>query len=396
MTSPNGTSQKEDAERDAPRDEPSSDVALTARNLDDERCTRQGLGTGAQYLEPLRQRGRSRSLHPPSVAALSRPPTRSSRDALQCPCRQPKRGSPALPSTERTPMSPPAPETVAALMPQLKDELARARRDPVDLGPRLSRSTRGPRCSRPATRSSSCFASSASQLDTLELPDTAPVILGEIPGPQGAPTVLLYGHYDVVPVGDESKWESPPFEATERDGAIYGRGSADSKSNILMHVGALRAWDGKPPVGIKIVIEGQEETGSAFTTYPPTRPELFAADAMVDRRHGEHPARRADAHDRPPRDGGRHHRGADARRPEALGPVRRRGARCAPRRAPRARVDARRRTATSPSKDCGARSGPARPSATRSSASSPRSRRACRSSAPAGSASASGRALRSP
>ena len=82
-------------------------------------------------------------------------------------------------------------------------------------------------------------------------------------------------------MGDESKWESPPFEATERDGAIYGRGSADSKSNILKHIGALRAWQGKPPVGIKIVIEGQEETGSAFTTYPPTRPELFAADAMV-------------------------------------------------------------------------------------------------------------------
>ena len=85
----------------------------------------------------------------------------------------------------------------------------------------------------------------------------------------------------MVPVGEEAKWESPPFEASERDGAIYGRGSADSKSNILMHIGALRAWGGKPPVGIKIVIEGQEETGSAFSTFPPTRPELFACDAMV-------------------------------------------------------------------------------------------------------------------
>lgn len=118
-------------------------------------------------------------------------------------------------------------------------------------------------------------------LDPLELPDTAPVIVGEIPAPGGAPTVLLYGHYDVVPAGDEEKWESPPFVATERDGAIYGRGAADSKSNILMHLGALRVFDGKPPVGIKIVIEGMEEIGSAFSTFPPSRPEPFAADAMV-------------------------------------------------------------------------------------------------------------------
>ena len=118
-------------------------------------------------------------------------------------------------------------------------------------------------------------------IGAIDLPETAPVITGEIPAPEGAPTVLLYSHYDVVPVGDESKWESPPFEASERDGAIYGRGAADTKSNILMHVGALRAWNGRPPVGIKIVIEGQEEVGSVLTTFPPTHPELFAADAMV-------------------------------------------------------------------------------------------------------------------
>jgi acetylornithine deacetylase/succinyl-diaminopimelate desuccinylase-like protein len=119
-------------------------------------------------------------------------------------------------------------------------------------------------------------------LDPLELPDTAPVLRGEIPAPAGAPTILLYSHYDVVPVGDEAKWESPPFEATERDGAIYGRGAADTKSNILMHVGAIRAWGGTPPVGIKVLIEGQEEVGGgAFSTFPTIRPELFAADAMV-------------------------------------------------------------------------------------------------------------------
>ena len=118
-------------------------------------------------------------------------------------------------------------------------------------------------------------------IHSLELPDTAPVVLGEIPAPEGAPTVLLYGHYDVVPAGDEEKWDSPPYELTERDGALYGRGSADTKSNILAHVGALRAWEGRPPVGIKVVIEGQEEVGSALNDYPATHPELFRADAML-------------------------------------------------------------------------------------------------------------------
>ena len=127
------------------------------------------------------------------------------------------------------------------------------------------------------------FASAGVQnLGALDLPDTAPVLIGDIPAPAGAPTVLLYSHYDVVPAGDEALWTSPPFEPVERDGAIYGRGSADSKANIIAHVGALRAWDGKPPVGIKLVIEGQEEVGGgALTTYPPTAPADFACDAMV-------------------------------------------------------------------------------------------------------------------
>jgi acetylornithine deacetylase/succinyl-diaminopimelate desuccinylase-like protein len=115
----------------------------------------------------------------------------------------------------------------------------------------------------------------------LDLPNTFPIVTGEIPAPRGAPTVLLYGHYDVVSAGDESKWKSPPFEPTERDGALYGRGTSDSKANVIAHVGALRAFDGKPPVGIKVVIEGQEEVGSAFNTYPPLEPGRFACDAMV-------------------------------------------------------------------------------------------------------------------
>ncbi len=119
------------------------------------------------------------------------------------------------------------------------------------------------------------------EVKTLSLPDTAPCVVGEIPAPPGAPTVLLYSHYDVVPAGDEALWSSPPFEPTERDGALYGRGASDSKANVMMHVGALRALDGRPPVGVKLIIEGQEEVGSALNAYPTTNPEVFRSDAML-------------------------------------------------------------------------------------------------------------------
>jgi acetylornithine deacetylase/succinyl-diaminopimelate desuccinylase-like protein len=174
------------------------------------------------------------------------------------------------------------PGNVSSLLPQLKEDLARLVAIP-------SVSEWGfPEHTHPALLEAheaivELFRDAGVEdLDTLALPDTAPIITGKIPGPPGAPTVLLYGHYDVVPAGDESKWETPPFEATERDGAIYGRGTADSKSNLLVHVGALRAWDGRPPVGIKLLLEGQEEVGSPLEEgYPSANPEPFRADAIV-------------------------------------------------------------------------------------------------------------------
>ena len=119
------------------------------------------------------------------------------------------------------------------------------------------------------------------RMKVLSLPDTPPILTGEIPAPDGAPMVLLYAHYDVQPAGDERLWESPPFDPIERDGAIYGRGAADDKSGIVTHVGALRAFHGRPPVGVKVVIEGQEEYGGAFDGYPRERPDLFHADAIL-------------------------------------------------------------------------------------------------------------------
>lgn len=120
------------------------------------------------------------------------------------------------------------------------------------------------------------------QVERLDLPDTAPVVVAEVPPPTpGAPTVLLYGHYDVQPPGDEALWLSPPFEPTPVEGGLRARGIADDKANIIVHLGVLRAFEGRPPVGLKIVLEGQEEYGSAFDDYPPTDPDRFACDAMV-------------------------------------------------------------------------------------------------------------------
>ncbi len=171
-------------------------------------------------------------------------------------------------------------DKVRSLLPELKTDLARLVAIPSVSSPGF------PEPRRPILDAHDLIVqllrdAGVEQLTSLELPDTAPVIIGEIPAPVGAPTVLLYGHYDVVTAGNEANWTSPPFEPTEHDGAIFGRGTADSKSNILMHVGALRAWDGRPPVGIRLVLEGQEEVGSTLTTFAPEHPELFACDAMV-------------------------------------------------------------------------------------------------------------------
>jgi acetylornithine deacetylase/succinyl-diaminopimelate desuccinylase-like protein len=119
-------------------------------------------------------------------------------------------------------------------------------------------------------------------VERLDLPGTAPVVYAEIPPPDpDAPTVLLYGHYDVQPPGDESLWLSPPFTPTPVEGGLRARGIADDKANVIAHLGVLRAYGGRPPTGLKIVLEGQEECGSAFDDYPPTDPGRFACDAMV-------------------------------------------------------------------------------------------------------------------
>ncbi|MEZ6112316.1 MAG: dipeptidase [Pirellulaceae bacterium] len=100
-----------------------------------------------------------------------------------------------------------------------------------------------------------------------ELIDTAghPIVYAESPAVPGAPTVLVYGHYDVQPPDPLNEWLTPPFEPTRRDGNIYARGATDDKGQMLTHVKSAQAWmetEGHLPVQLKFLIEGEEEVGS--------------------------------------------------------------------------------------------------------------------------------------
>jgi succinyl-diaminopimelate desuccinylase len=112
-----------------------------------------------------------------------------------------------------------------------------------------------------------------------------PLVYAESPAVPGAPTVLVYGHYDVQPVDPLDLWTSPPFEPARRNGNIYARGATDDKGQVFTHIASARAWldvHGKLPVRLKYLIEGEEEVGSAgLEEYLPRATDRLSCDCVV-------------------------------------------------------------------------------------------------------------------
>ena len=135
---------------------------------------------------------------------------------------------------------------------------------------------------RTAEATAALFRAEGAEVEILQVEGGQPAVLAHFPAPPGEPTVLLYAHHDVQPTGDPALWTSSPFEPTERNGRLYARGASDDKAGIAMHLAAIRAYDGKPPVGVTVIVEGEEEIGSpTLSAFLERHRDRLAADVIV-------------------------------------------------------------------------------------------------------------------
>jgi acetylornithine deacetylase/succinyl-diaminopimelate desuccinylase-like protein len=170
-------------------------------------------------------------------------------------------------------------DRIARLMPQAKDELAelvsyKSVADPRQFPPG--------ECTKAAEWVMAKFGQVGFTGRLVTTSDGSNAVYGERPGPTGAKTVLLYAHYDVQPPLGDDVWQTPPFELTERNGRWYGRGAADCKGNIVMHLVALRALGADVPLNLKLIVEGAEEQSSeGLEDFVRAAADTLSADAIL-------------------------------------------------------------------------------------------------------------------
>ena len=167
---------------------------------------------------------------------------------------------------------------VSSLMPEIRSDLEALVRIPSCAFEGFPREP----VQQAAAETARLFTDAGLTAESLPIEGGEPAVVAR--GGSGSRSVLLYAHYDVQPAGDLAAWTTPPFEPTMRDGRLHGRGAADDKSGILMHVGALKALRqalGTVPVQVTALIEGEEECGGPLPHYVLDHPELVQADAIV-------------------------------------------------------------------------------------------------------------------
>ncbi|HET6627809.1 MAG TPA: M20/M25/M40 family metallo-hydrolase, partial [Nocardioidaceae bacterium] len=176
------------------------------------------------------------------------------------------------------------PKTIDQIRSAVRDVLPSVRADLEDLVriPSVSADpARKEEVRRSAEATAALFRAEGFDVEILSSRGSAPAVVARRPGPEGAPTVLLYAHHDVQPVNADD-WDSEPFEPTERGDRLYGRGAADDKAGIAAHLAAIRAHGGTPPVGVTVFVEGEEEVGSPnLAPFLAEHHDLLRADVIV-------------------------------------------------------------------------------------------------------------------